>query len=356
VYSFGDVGTGYKLRALEHDTPTRVRGIRGKVIQVATSNSDGYALTRAGAVYAWGAGSNGELGDGLRSRFVAGAVRVHFPRGIRVVSLPNPMPFDGALAIDSSGRAWGWGLNASHDLCLPGRIELIPHQIPLTDVTLATGARSHSLFDSNGRLYACGSGAAGVLGDGSTHTSAHPVRVVGLPAGVRITAVTSSWEGSGALLSNGAYYDWGYNAAGQLGDGTTANSAVPVHVQLPGSAREVFQGGSWVRNGQTIAILADGSVWGWGAGRRGQLGNGSTGSLVPIPIPVPDGVKFQQVMSGGYASYAIDSLGRLWVWGANFRGELGISRGPLIRRHPVDVGLHLMQVSATSTNVVVLSG
>jgi alpha-tubulin suppressor-like RCC1 family protein len=357
VYSFGDVGTGYKLRALEHLTPTPVPGIRGRVIQVATSNSDGYAVTSAGAVYAWGAGSNGELGDGSRPTFAATAVRVRFPSGVRIVSLPNPMPFDGALAIDSSGHAWGWGLNASHDLCLPGRTEPVPRRIPLGEVTLGAGARSHSLLVSDGRLYACGSGRDGVLGDGSMHSSARPVAVRGLPSGVRISSVTASWEGSGALLGNGAYYDWGYNTAGQLGDGTTSDSAVPVHVPLPGPVRQVFQGGSWVRNGQTLAILADGSVWGWGVGTRGQLGDGqTTDSTLPIRIAPPAGVNFQQVISGGYASYAIDTHGRLWVWGANFFGELGIGNGPLIVRHPVDLGLHLRQVSATSTNVVALAG
>ena len=50
------------------------------------------------------------------------------------------------------------GLNASGDLCLPALLELRPVRLPLTDVTLAAGARTHSLFYSAGTVYACGSG------------------------------------------------------------------------------------------------------------------------------------------------------------------------------------------------------
>jgi hypothetical protein len=150
-----------------------------------------------------GVASYGELGDGTDPAYSTKAVEVEFPTvstGVRIMALANPMPFDGALAIDSQGHVWGWGLNAVGDLCLSGLTELKPEELPLGDVTLATGARTHSLFASGGSVYACGSGQYGVLGTGSTTSSATPVRVVGLPNTARVTRLTSSWEGSGAFF------------------------------------------------------------------------------------------------------------------------------------------------------------
>ncbi len=346
------MGTQGKIPQLELDTPTPVKGISGRVVQIATSNSDGYALTSSGTVWAWGVDNYGELGDGKTTPYETHAVQVHFPPGVRMVTLANPMPFDGALAIDSRGDAWGWGLNGTGDLCLPGLSELVPKQISLGKVSLATGARTHSLFDSNGHVYACGSGDAGELGNGSTAGSAKPTPVIGLPSTARVTALTSSWEGSGALLSDGSYYNWGYNAAGQLGDGSTTNSDVPVRVSLPGPVEQVSQGGSGPQNGQTVAILSNGSVWSWGNNDRGQLGIGDrASSAVPVQVDVPAGVRFAKVNSGGYSSYAIDSQGRLWSWGGNNNGQLGTGSGRKVETTPVDVGIHLTEVSSTASNV-----
>ena len=324
VYRFGVVGNRGAITQLQLDRPTPVPGISGRVVQIATSNSDGYALTSSAAVWAWGVASYGELGNGTHPAYSTRAVKVQFPLGVRIVSLGNPMPFDGALAIDSQGHVWGWGLNALGDLCVSGLTQLRPTELPLNDVILATGARTHSLFYSGGKVFACGAGEYGVLGTGSTANSSTPTPVVGLPSTTRVTALTSSWEGSGALLSNGTYFNWGYNASGQLGDGTTTNSDVPVQVALPAAARQVFQGGSGPKNGQTVAILANGSEWAWGDNDRGQLGNGTrVSSAVPLRVDVAQGVSFVRVSSGGFASYAIDRLGRLWAWGDNKSGQLG---------------------------------
>lgn len=355
VYRFGVVGNRGKIARLELHRPTVVTGIPGKVVQIATSNSDSYALTAGGAVWAWGVASYGELGDGRTSTYSTRAVRVQFPARVRIARLANPMPFDGALAIDAHGHAWGWGLDADGDLCLPGSILTHPTELPLSDVTLATGARTHSLLESHGGVYACGNGADGVLGKGSTASSTKPVRVAGLPAHARVTALTSSWEGSGALLSTGAYYDWGYNAAGQLGDGSTINRALPVRVALPAAVQQVFQGGSGPTNGQTIALLSNGTVWSWGDGTHGQLGNGTRrSSSHPVRVKLPPGLRFVVINSGGYATYAIDSSGRLWDWGGNQNGQLGTGGTRRGADTPHDTGIYLAQISSTASNVAAL--
>jgi len=356
VYTFGVVGTKGRVVRTQHETPTPVRGIVGTVVQIATSNSDTYALTSNGMVWAYGLGGSGQLGNGSKAFYASTAVRVRFPAGVRIASLPNPMPFDGAMAIDSAGDAWAWGLNALHDLCLPkGFVVVRPTRVDLTDVTLATGARTHTLVDSDGKVYACGAGSYGELGNGATANASVPTPVMGLPQG-EVKALTSSWGGSGALLANGSYYDWGYNAAGQLGDGTTADSSVPVHVVLPGAVAHVFQGGSGPKNGQTIATLSNDSLWVWGNGMHGQLGNGVVhNATAPIRIVLPNGAAPASVSSGGFATYAIDRSGKLWAWGRNEAGQLGTGTSGRNQRRPLSVGISLRQISSTAQNVAGLS-
>ncbi|MGH9107665.1 MAG: RCC1 domain-containing protein [Acidimicrobiales bacterium] len=355
VYTFGVVGGDGKMRQLEHSVPTPVSGLPGDVVQVATSNSDSYALTAQGMVWAWGAGGLGELGDGQAPRFAGSPVQVRFPPRVRISALANPMPYNSGLAIDSHGHAWGWGYNPEDALCLPGIPVLQPERLPLPDVSLATGAGDHSLFYSEGKVYACGLGWAGELGNGAMRSSPGPTAVAGLPPG-RVKALVSSWQGSGALMGSGSYYDWGFNREGQLGDGTTADRDVPVHVSLPAPVTQVSQGGSNAANGQTLALLANGLVWTWGAGELGQLGNGRLGgSAVPVPLTLPSGVHFVQVCSGGDTNYAIDTLGRLWAWGGNGFGQVGNGTIGMPHLRAVPVGVALSQISATATNVVGLS-
>ena len=152
-------------------------------------------------------------------------------------------------------------------------------------------------------------------------------------------------------MSNGSYYDWGYGADGQLGDGRMASSSIPVRVPLAAAVTQVSQGGSLRSNGQTVAILSDGSVWAWGDGRWGQLGDGKTAnSAVPVRVSVPAGQRFTRVYSGGAASYGIAASGGLWAWGDNKYGELGTG-GAVQELSPVSVGIDLTQISSTAANV-----
>lgn len=347
VYNWGDPWGDPS--GLQYEGPTSVESVPGTIVQISTSNSASYALTSSGEVWAWGVGQGGALGNGTMPTSTTTPVQVQFPRGVTIASLPSPMPFDTGMAIDSNGNVWGWGANVENSLCVQEGDLVYPVMLPLTHVTLASGAGGHGLYVSNGKLYACGANAAGELGDGTTVASTQPVLVAGLPE-ESIEAIGSSWENSGALMADGSYYDWGYNAADQLGNGTT-NSDTPVKVDLPANVQQVSLGGSSGENGQTVAVLANGTVWAWGSDLFGQLGNGEmSSSSAPTQVDVPPGVSFVQVVSGGSTMYGIDSSGAVWAWGQNNVDQLGFGAMALSDL-PVKVDISLSCVSSTAANV-----
>jgi alpha-tubulin suppressor-like RCC1 family protein len=334
----------------QRSTPTAVPGVEGTIVQVSTSNSDLYALTSAGQVYAFGDGGSGQLGDGSTPAATSTPVRVDFPPGVRIASLPDPMPFDEGMAIDSDGHVWGWGDDQGQELCQPHAADLDrPVKVPLTNVTAAVGALRHATYDADGRIVSCGDGGQGQLGNGTTGNSATPTAVRGLPGGT-VTALTASWGDAGALMSNGAHYDWGFNHQGQLGDGTTTARDTAVHVALPAAVRQVSQGGSTGKNGQTVTVLTDGEIWEWGAGHFGQLGNGTmANSHTPQRLRAPTGVTFVKVNSGGATDYALDSTGHLWSWGRNNHGQLGTGSDVQKSLTPVATHVALTEVSSTAS-------
>src|SRR6202021_1606648 len=107
---------------------------------------------------------------------------------------------DTALAVDTTGRAWGWGDDAIGELCLGNHdIQSTPVPLPFAHVTTMAGAADHDLYDDAGTVWACGQNVDGDLGDGRTTNSDAPVRVAGL-GGRHVVRLVTSFANSGALL------------------------------------------------------------------------------------------------------------------------------------------------------------
>jgi alpha-tubulin suppressor-like RCC1 family protein len=336
-------------------TPAAVT-VPGTVAEVGTSNSTEYALLTNGTLYAWGLGTQGQLGDGGKVNSLTQPVQVRFPPGVKIAYIPtDAMPYDTGLAVDTKGRAWGWGENGGGEFCLGNRKpHLYPVEIPLPHVTALAGASHHAVYDSDGTVYTCGQNLEGVLGDGSWASSTRPRKVTGLGS-APVTALVASFANVGALLSNGEYFDWGYNADGQLGDGRFGRpSNVPVRVDLPHPVTRVAEGGSIWNNGQTIVILSNGQVWSWGSNFSGQLGDGTSVSRsFPVHIYSPPGVTYQSLATGSATTYAISTTGKVYAWGTSFVGQVGNGRLNLATKHPVMIASGAASISSTANNVAV---
>jgi alpha-tubulin suppressor-like RCC1 family protein len=327
----------------------------GTVAEIATSNSTQYALLTDGSLYAWGLGTQGQLGDGRNENSFTTPVRVRFPRGVKIASIPDDaMPYDTGLAVDTDGHVWGWGHNGGGELCLGNTAAYrTPVRLPLAHVTTLAGASNHAVYDADGTVYACGKNQAGDLGDGSTRDSTTPARVAGLD-GRSVTRLVASFANSGALLSDGEYFDWGYNGNGQLGDGHAGRSSdVPVRVNLRYPVTQVAQGGSIWHNGQTLVLLSNSSLWSWGDNWAGQLGDGTTVTRAsPVRIYPPVGVTYRSLATGSATSYAVSTTGKVYAWGTSLVGQIGNGLTRTVMT-PVQIAAGATAISSTANNVAI---
>jgi alpha-tubulin suppressor-like RCC1 family protein len=296
---YGQVGDGTTTLRL---TPVRVKLPAGvKVAAVREGGLFTLALTTNGQVLAWGDNFDGQLGDGNAQRQTL-PVRVKLPLGVTVTAISAG--YTSALALTKSGRVLSWGDNTSGELgtgatppirFVPGYVRLAAH----TKITsIAAGDQTSYAVTSAGRLLAWGANHNGGLGDGTTTIRRAPVQVR-LPAGVKVAAATAGLLHALALTTTGRALAWGYNAYGQLGDGSSSDAYVPQWVRLPkGTKVRALAAGEEYG----MALTTGGRVLAWGRNEVGQLGNGSTtDSATPVRVQLPKGFTPTAIGAGWFA-------------------------------------------------------
>jgi alpha-tubulin suppressor-like RCC1 family protein len=168
----------------------------------------------------------------------------------------------------------------------------------------------------DGTIQCWGQNQLGELGNGTvTYNSLVPVTVVGI---TNANAIAAGYYQTCAVLAGGTVQCWGYNAEGQLGNGTTTNSSVPITV--PGITADSVVLGDACQ--QTCALLTDGTVQCWGDNSQGELGNGTTTNSA-VPVTVVGITNVAAVVAGQCHACALITGGTIQCWGDNRAGELG---------------------------------
>jgi alpha-tubulin suppressor-like RCC1 family protein len=137
-----------------------------------------------------------------------------------------------------------------------------------------------------------------------------------------LVAISAGGQTTCALSASGAALCWGRGTDGQLGNGASANSSVPVLVQ-GGRKFASVEAGFY----HTCALTAAGEAYCWGATGRpqnaGQLGIGSTTRGAVRPARVETGVRFRSLAAGQVHTCGLTREGAVHCWGGNQWGQLG---------------------------------
>lgn len=226
----------------------------------------------------------------------------------------------GALGTGSTGRTWTAGSEVSNGPAVAaaqGR----------TFTQVSAGNRFTCGVDGAGEAWCWGKNDDGQLGNGSTQPSAVPVRMAG---GLAFRAVAAGYAHACGITTDSNLYCWGDNEFGGLGNGTTVSSPVPARVAGAVQFVSVSAGTRY-----TCALATDGAAYCWGDSGSGRLGTGST-APASTPMPVTGGLRFRSLSAGWSHTCAVAVDGVAYCWGYSLYGQTGRS-SPMVVLAPTSV-------------------
>ncbi len=303
--TFGEVGDGTFKNP--RNTPVRVKLPKGvTIIAVRAGCESNLALTKSGSVLAWGQGALAALGDGgVKNQNVP--VPVKLPKNLKVKAISAGC--EDGFALTSSGRLYAWGANGKGQLgdgTHQNRRNPVLVKLPAgAKATMVSAGCKHTMAVTNEGLLGWGDNQQGQLGDGDMKSTDLPTAVPLLFRGTgpgQLTSIFAGCEQTIALFSKGVVLAWGSNSIGQLGTDTVSGSDKPVSVALPdGLIIKTISAGC--DNG--YALSTTGTLYAWGDGMEGELGDGgSSESNLPVPVSIPAGLKVTALGSGPGAHHA----------------------------------------------------
>lgn len=221
-------------------------------------------------------------------------------------------------------------------------------------INISLGYNTTAILTSQSRVFTWGSNSSGQLGDGTTTDRHIPLEIThqfNLASDEIVIQISLGAHHSAALTSEGRLFTWGYNWDGSLGIGTTTgNDPHPnpidissnFHLNLDETIIQVSLGFF-----HSSALTSEGRVFIWGRDDFGQIGDGMTagiGDTNPFPTDITSQFSLAldetiiQLSLGSFFSSALSSKGRVFTWGSNLEGTLGIGTNEgSIHSSPIDI-------------------
>ncbi|MDR1775379.1 MAG: InlB B-repeat-containing protein, partial [Actinomycetes bacterium] len=293
------------------------------------------AIKTDGSLWAWGYGANGRLGDGTTNDHHT-PVRIGTDVDWQFVECGGEY----TEAIKTNGELYGWGLSNIGQVgdgtdmgSVTGGPSQVDAEIKVSDsqsddviwATVSAGNEQTLAVGTNGTLWEWG-GAQPYFAEHDQH---YPTQM-GTDADWASVAVQG--RTAYALKTDGTLYGWGANTYGQLGDGTTTGRKTMAQIGATGEWAMIATGGGLQSDMSfALALKKDGTLWAWGYGNRGQLGNGTTAFVNSTPVQVGSDNDWIDICACGTVAMARKADGSLWIWGSNTNGlTCGTTAGSVV--------------------------
>lgn len=264
--------------------------------------------------------SSGALGDGTlinRSSFVqtiAGGTNWKFTGSAT----------DNGMGIKTDGTLWAWGLNDRGqvaDNTIVNKSSPVQTIAGGTNWKRAGGGTSNGIFaavKTDGTAWSWGEALEGGLGDNSLLNKSSPVQLAG--GGTNWKQALSGYRGGVGLKTDGTVWCWGRGLEGQLGNNTAVTVSSPVQTITGGTNWKFVAGGGVFFN---AAIKTDGTLWLWGINGFGSLGDNTVIAKSSPVQTISGGTNWKFVAIGAENVAAVKTDGTLWCWGANNARGIG---------------------------------